>query len=140
MSIEENKALVQRCFDLWNARDGQAAGETYSVDYVWHGPPGEIHGRDGISGLWGSFIGGFPDLEATVERLIGEGDRVVARWTVRGTHRGDFQGMAPTNRRITLHVLEEFRISDGVLVEAWETWDQLALMQQLGAMPTSPEG
>ena len=135
MSITENKTLVQRCFDLWNARDVEAAGQTYALDYVYHGPPGEFHGRDGIKGLWGAFIAGFPDLEATVEEMVAEGDRAVARWMATGTHTGDFQGIAPTERKMKVDVLEEFRITDGVLAEAWETFDQLGLLQQIGAAP-----
>ena len=65
MSIAENKAKCHECVDLWNDRESEAAGQTYAEDYVYHGPTGELRGREAIKSLWQSFITGFPDMHAT---------------------------------------------------------------------------
>jgi predicted ester cyclase len=67
--------------------------------------------------------------------MISEGDKVVMRWRIEGTHTGEFMGVAPSNMKITLGVTEIFRIENGQLVEAWDQFDQLGLMQQIGAIP-----
>ena len=135
MSVEENKALVRRVLELLNERD-TAACEYYASDYIYHGPGGqELRGREGIKGLWAVFFAAFPDLRATIDDMVAEGDKLVLRWTVRGTHRGEFQGIAPTNKQVTLPIIEMFRVAGGQLVEAWDSFDRLDLMQQLGAIP-----
>jgi steroid delta-isomerase-like uncharacterized protein len=135
MSVEENKALVRRVLELLNERD-TAAFEYYASDYIYRGPGGqELRGREGIKGLWAVFFAAFPDLRATIDDMVAEGDKLVLRWTVRGTHRGEFQGIAPTNKQVTLPIIEMFRVAGGQLVEAWDSFDRLDLMQQLGAIP-----
>ena len=141
MAPEENRQLIARVYELLNARDLDAAFALYTSNYVYHGPGGqELRGRDGIRGLWAQFFTAFPDLHATVDEVIGEGDRWMVRWTIRGTHKGEFPGIAvPTGRRIELPVLELFRISDGQLAEAWDQYDRLHLLEQLGAVPAPAE-
>ena len=111
------------------------AFELYALDYIYHGPAGELRGRDGIRGLWGVFLTGFPDLHSTIEGMVSQGDKVVLRWRVEGTHTGEFMGVAPSNMKITLGITEIFRVENGQLVEAWDQFDQLGLMQQIGAIP-----
>jgi hypothetical protein len=136
MSLEENKALVRRCLELWNKRDTTAAGEIYALDYIYHGPGGqELRGREGIKGLWAVILDAFPDLVATAQDVIVEGDTVAARWMIEGTHSGEFQGIAPTNKKITLPIIEMFRVEEGLLAEAWDMYDQLSFMQQMEAEP-----
>ncbi len=140
MSVEENKALIRRVLEMINARELDAAFELYATDYVYHGPGGqELRGRDGIRGLWAAFFGAFPDLHATIDDMFAEGDMAALRWTITGTHTGDFQGIAPTGKRIELPIAELFRIVDGVLVEAWDQYDRLHLLEQIGAVPTPAE-
>lgn len=133
MSIEENKALCRQCVDLWNDRDSEAAGQLYAEDFVYRGAPGELRGREAIKNLWATFLTGFPDMHSTIDHMVAEGDRVVVRWTIRGTHTGSFDGIEPTGNSVTIPVLEELRIADGVLAEAWNSFDQLGLLQQIGA-------
>jgi steroid delta-isomerase-like uncharacterized protein len=136
MSAEENKDLVRRCIEAVNERDSSAAGQTYAEGYIYHGPGGqEIRGREGLMGMWAVFLDAFPDLKATIDDIVAEGDKVTLRWTIRGTHTGEFQGIAPTNNQITMPIIEIFRIEGGFLAEAWDMYDQLSFMQQIGAVP-----
>jgi steroid delta-isomerase-like uncharacterized protein len=75
----------------------------------------------------------FPDLRITVDDLIAEGDKVVARLTARGTHQGTFRAIPPTGQFVQWSGIRIFRIADGKIVEHWATWDDLSLLRQLGA-------
>jgi predicted ester cyclase len=81
------------------------------------------------------FYGAFPDLKQTVEDTIVEGDKVVLRFTMRGTHRGDLMGMAATHKTITIGGIAILRIGDGKVAELRDHLDQMGIMQQLDAMP-----
>ncbi len=134
-SVEQNEAVVRQVLSLIDERNLDEAFELYALDYIYHGPGGELRGRDGIRGLWEVFLTGFPDLHSTIEDMVSEGDKVVLRWRVEGTHTGEFMGVAPSNKKITLGITEIFRVENGQLVEAWDQFDQLGLMQQIGAIP-----
>ena len=79
-----------------------------------------------------------PDLRITLEDDIAEEDKVVSRWTAQVTHQGELMGIAPTGNQVTIMGITIHRIEDGKIVEEWENWDALGLMQQIGAIP-SPE-
>lgn len=84
----------------------------------------------------GVFHSAFPDFRVTLEDQIAEGKKVVNRWTVRGTHRGEFQGVAPTGKEVEFTGIPISTINEeGKLQESWENYDALGLMQQLGAIP-----
>ena len=137
---EQNEAIIYQVLALIDERNLDAAFELYALDYIYHGPGGqELRGRDSIRGLWEVFLAGFPDLHSTVEDMVSEGDKVALRWRIDGTHTGEFLGVAPSNAKITLDVTEIFRIADGQLVEAWDQYDRLGLMQQIGAIPIPDE-
>jgi predicted ester cyclase len=76
----------------------------------------------------------FPDFHTTVEDQIAEGDRVVTRWRMNGTHGGEFRGIAPTGAELEVTGIGIFRFSEGKVVESWDNFDQLGMMQQLGAL------
>ncbi len=86
-----------------------------------------------------AFFTGFPDFRLEVEDLLAEADRVAARWTFRGTHRGEFLGIAPTGRRVSISAVEVNRVAGGKVTEHWVVLDQLGLLQQPGAIPV-PQG
>ena len=135
---EQNEVMIRQVLELINDRNLDAAFEFYAPDYIYHGPGGqELRGRDGIRGLWTAFLTGFPDLRSSVDDVILEGDKLVLRWTIQGTHTGEFNGIPPSNNQISLSVTEIFRIADGQLVEAWDQYDRLGLLEQIGAMPAS---
>ena len=80
---------------------------------------------------------GFPDFQATMEDLLAEGDKVALRFTFRGTHQGEFLGIAPTGKQVTMVGIDIFRIADGRIVELWgQEEDVLGMMQQIGAIPS----
>lgn len=87
-----------------------------------------------------AFRNAFPDLVVTLEDQTAEGDKVVSRYTGRGTRRGEFLGIAPTGREVELSGVTIFRLRGGNIVEGWDFYDGLGLLRQLGAMPTSGEG
>jgi predicted ester cyclase len=125
-SVEQNEAVIRQVLALIDDRKLDEAFELYALDYIYHGPTGELRGRDGIRGLWEVFLIGFPDLHSTIEDMVSEGDKVVLRWRIEGTHTGDFMGFAPSNRKIALGVTEIFRVANGQLVEAWDQFDRRA--------------
>ena len=137
MAAEENKALVRRFVEeFWNGGNTAAADELMAIDAEIHMPTGELVDLDGLKGFAGAFRGSFPDWHSTFEELIAEGDRVAERWTGRGTHRGELQGIAPTDRRVEVPGSVFYRIVDGKIVEFRGQLDMMGMMQQLGAIPS----
>lgn len=136
---EKNKAIVRRAVDeVWNGGNFSVIGDLVTQDFVVHGTTstGEIHGAEGISQFYGSLHQAFPDLSFTIEDQIAEGENVVTRWTATGTHLGNFAGLPPTGKRVTLTGIDIDRFLDGKVVECWPVMDELGLLQQLGAIPT----
>ncbi|MDP9368230.1 MAG: ester cyclase [Chloroflexota bacterium] len=137
MSLEENKAIVCRVWDEVVSRGTLGvADELIAPEFIYHAPgTPELHGPDGFAQLIAMYRAAFPDLQATVEDLIAEGDKVVSRYTVRGTHQGELMGIPRTGRRVTEAGIVISRLADGKLVEDWHSPDTLGLLQQLGAIP-----
>ena len=137
MSAEENKELVRRFVaEFWNEGNAGAADELMAPDAEIHMPTGERVDLEGLKGFAGAFRGSFPDWHSTFEELVAEGDRVAERWTGKGTHRGELQGLAPTDRRVKVSGSVFYRIVDGKIVEFRGQLDMMGLMKQLGAMPS----
>lgn len=137
MSTRETKALYRRWFDeVVNGGDLGLADRLLAPDYVLHFPgfPAPVD-REAHKALVTAFRTAFPDWQETVEDVIGEDDRVVVRVVGRGTHRGDFQGVPATGRRVEAHGMGIGRIADGRIAEAWAAYDALGLLQQVGALP-----
>lgn len=133
MVAEENKALV-RLFteEYWDKGNLAAADElmTANATIVLPGM-GQVN-REGFKAFAASFRSAFPDWHTTTDELIAEGDQVASRWTGRGTHQGEFQGMAPTGRPVTLPGTVFYRLVAGKITDFRGQFDGLALMQQLG--------
>jgi steroid delta-isomerase-like uncharacterized protein len=137
MSAEENKELVRRFVqEFWNEGNAAAADELMAVDAEIHMPTGELVDLDGLKDFADAFRGSFPDWHSTFEELVAEGDRVAERWTGRGTHRGELQGIAPTDRRVEVPGGVFYRIADGKIAEFRGQLDMMGLMRQLGAIPS----
>ena len=137
MSAEENKTLVRRLIDeVYNQGNLDAADELLATDYVDHNAlPGQESGLEGYKGVVATLHSAFPDYEITIEDQVAEGDKVVTRYTGRGTHQGELMGIAPTGKSVELTGISVQRVSGGKLVEEWGEWDQLGMMRQLGVIP-----
>ena len=136
MSAEENKALVERFVEeLWNEGNTSAADELMAPDAEIHMPTGEVVDVDGLKGFAGTFRESFPDWHSTFEELVAEGDRVAERWTGRGTHQGELQGIPPTGKRVEVPGSVFYRIVGGKIVEFRGLFNMMSLMQQLGMIP-----
>jgi len=136
MSAEENKAVVRRLREAWNTRNWAVLEELVVPDYIDHNPLlGAKPGRQGYREKFLSFTNAFPDFEISSEDTFAEGGKVVSRLTLSGTHRAEFIGIAPTNKRVTIAGIVIYRIVSGKLVEEWSNIDLLELFQQLGLIP-----
>ncbi len=140
MSVEQNKVHARRFMEeVFNKRNLDAIDELVSPDCIDHTPfPGQGPGRDGIKQPAGTIQSAFSDLQMTVEDQVAESDNVVTRWTARGTHTGDFMGVPPTGRATVTTGIGIDRYQDGKVVETWNQFDALGLLQQLGVIP-APE-
>ena len=139
---EQNKALVRLLMEEDISRgDVAVAARIIHPEFLDHtNPPGMQHGLAGHNAIVALFRAAFPDQWWQIEDLIAEGDRVVARTTMRGTHRGDFFGLPPTGQSVVLTGVHIMRVADDRIVEHWGSNDDLGLMRQLGAMPATPAG
>ena len=137
MSAEENKALVRRYVEeVVNQRNLDLLDEIFAPDFVEYGADtDQVSGVEDAKQFFDMLRSGFPDFQGTIEDLFAEGDKVVLRFTFRGTHQGEFMGIAPTGKQVTMPGIDIFRIADGKLVELWGQEDVLGMMQQLGAIP-----
>ncbi len=139
MSAEENKAIARRAYDAINRNDLNALEEMVDSDITDHDPaPGQGPGLEGVKQYFSSLHAAFPDVEMDVEDMIAEGEKVVARVSVSGTHQGEFLGIEPTGNRVTIKGIDILRITDGKVVEHWGNFDDLGMLQQLGVMEPPP--
>jgi len=131
--LSQNKAVVLRSeSELWSKGNLAVADELYSPDFVCHfvvGP--EWKGVEGLKAVVASHRTSFPDWQEKVEDIIAEGDKVVIRFTSTGTQRGEFQGIAPTGRKVSIQEVAIFRLSHGKIVEQWGMPDVHGLQLQL---------
>ena len=140
MSAEENKAVVRRLMEeSLGGGKPELVDDLLDSDFVRYDPyieAGEVRGTQTVKENIVWFRNAFPDLRCTVEEQVAEGDRVVSRWTLRGTHRGDFFGVAPTGNRVefTGIQIDRFDESDKIVEERAE-FDLLGAMRQTGALP-----
>jgi steroid delta-isomerase-like uncharacterized protein len=137
MSTEQNKAIVRRFFEeVGNQGNLDLAGEIFAADVVDHtAPPGQAPGLEGVKHNLAIFRTAFPDVRLTIEELFAEGDRVVARYTARATQTGEFFGIPPTGKQVTVTGISLSRIANGKIVEQWGNQDDLGMLQQLGVVP-----
>jgi predicted ester cyclase len=126
MSAEQNKALVRReQEELWNHTGNlDAAHELFASELA------EAARQEA-----GDFRRGFPDVVSTIEYLIAEGNKVVARWSARATHQGEYVGFPPTGKEVEFTGMYVYRIEGERIAESWTVEDELGLMRQIGAVP-----
>jgi steroid delta-isomerase-like uncharacterized protein len=135
MSAEESKAIARRGYEAINQNTLDALDEIVASDMTDHDPaPGQGPGLEGVKQWFSEMHTAFPDFQMNVEDMIAEGDKVVARVSMSGTHEGEFMGIEPTGNRVTITGIDILRITDGKIVERWGNFDNLGMMQQLGVM------
>lgn len=136
---EENKTALERAIERWNAGDLPGYLELYDPDAVLHGYQGVEPGFEGIRRFYEAFCVAFPGSRLTLEDVVAEGDEVATRFTLRSTHGGEFNGIPPTGKEVSIPGITILRFAGGKCVERWSQADFLGLLQQLGAIP-APEG
>jgi steroid delta-isomerase-like uncharacterized protein len=137
---QENSILIRRWFEeIWNSGRMEAIDEMASPDVIGHGQAQHATdiGLEEFKVFAAGFRSAFPDMKVTINYIIEQGDKVVARWTATMTHTGEFLGIAPTGKRATITGTSTQRISGGKVVEGWDNWDQLGLLVQIGALPAT---
>lgn len=136
---EQNKMVARRAIEeVYNGGKLELVDELAAHDFVIHLPSQDIHGSPGAKQYIAALREAFPDIHFTIEDQVSEGDTVVTRWTARGTHTGEFQGIPPTGKQGVISGVDIDRIADGKVVECWVSLDELGLLQQLGVIP-APE-
>ena len=135
---EANKALFRRFIDeVLNAKNPDMIDELIGDPFTDHSPPPDTApGREGMKQMMSMFFSAFPDLHVSIDQLIAEGDIVAGHMTTSGTHQGEFMAISPTGKRVSFSEIHIVRIANGKAVEHWGNQDDLAMMQQLGVIPS----
>lgn len=138
MSVEENKALARRFMEEVLNKHNLAILNQFMAEDIhdYNQFPGLPQGIEGQRQALGVLMKGFPDQHYSVDAVIGDGDKVVIRSTLRGTHTGEFQGIPATGKQVTVQGIDIVRAKDGKWIEHWGIFDALGLMQQIGAIPS----
>jgi steroid delta-isomerase-like uncharacterized protein len=135
MSAEENIVLMRRWFrEVWNEGRVQTIYDLMADDAIGVGqdqPGVEIHGPADFVAHFNRIHGAFPDIKMTLEDTFGADDKVAVRWSAVMTHTGDHLGIPGTNKMVRITGITIVRIDKGKIVQGWDNWDQLALMQQV---------
>jgi steroid delta-isomerase-like uncharacterized protein len=135
---EQNKTRVRRLFEeVWNKGYVPVADELFAPTYTHHdsSTPDVGRGPESEKKRATLYRNAFPDIRFTIEDITAEGETVVARWSCRGTHKGDLNGIAPTGKQFNITGVSIAHFTNGKMVEGWVNWDALGLMQQLDVVP-----
>jgi steroid delta-isomerase-like uncharacterized protein len=135
---EQNKTNVRRLFEeVWNKGQVAVADELIAPSYTHHdsSTPDTGRGPESEKKRATLYRQAFPDIRFTIEDLLAEGETIVARWSCRGTHKGELDGMAPTGKQFKITGISIARFTNGKMFEGYVNWDALSLMQQLGVVP-----
>ncbi len=144
MGLEENKTVVRRFVEeVQSQHRFDLLDELFDPDYLDYAVPVGMPPAQGtgyFKQFYTTMLRALPDARATIHDQIAEGDKVTTRKTFHGTHRGEFMGIPPTGKAVELLIIDIFRVTGGKLSEHWGAWDNLSLLQQLGAMPAPGQG
>jgi len=136
MATEDTKALVRRFYEqVINQKNLSLVDELCTTTHVYHNPPTTLHGREEFKQLLSLYITAFPDARLSVEDHLAEGDKVVIRYTFRGTHQADLMGIPPTGKQVTVTGMIITHIVNGQFEEGWLNFDALGMLQQIGVIP-----
>ncbi len=139
MSVEQNKAIMRRFYDKVATKGKlDLIDELFSSDFVDHEVfPGLLTDREGVKQFFSMMHNAFDGFRMDVEDVFAEGDKVVARITMKGTHKDEFMGIAATGKTVSVSTIDIVRFTNGKAVEHWGVTDGLSMMEQLGALPES---
>jgi len=132
--LEANKELVRAYTrTVFNEHQTDRASEFLAPEVKWHGGTlGTVDGLANVAAMLRGFVGALPDLTATEQDLVAEGDTVAVRYVVEATHKGDLMGIPATGRRVRWDAFDVYRVADGKIVEEWAGDDLLAFIHNLG--------
>lgn len=135
--LSQLKSLVgQGIMNGWSPGKLDTLGQAYSPGYVLHDPTGLVSGNQaGVADLIASFRTGLPDMNVSVNLQLADGNKVASRWTLRGTHSGNLFGFAATGRPVEVSGITVSSLAANLIQEEWMLWDQMSLVQQIGAGP-----
>jgi steroid delta-isomerase-like uncharacterized protein len=138
-TIDASRRFMTRFVEFINSASPTMAKELVSAAAIFHVPgrAEPLKGPEGYLAVVGMMRGGFPDIQWTIEEMVVEPTRVAARFTMRGTHRGPFFGVAPTGKTITVQALNIYHLCNGQIVKEYGQPDMLALLQQIGGAPSA---
>ena len=131
VDVDFNKAVVRRFIEgFLVSGDADTADEVLAADYTDHTPsnPG-LAGRENIKRFVNEWLAAFPDSRSMVKDMVGEGDKVAARWITTATHQGQFRGVSPTGKQVEVEAIGIFRVAEGRVVESWDKYDTPSLWQ-----------
>src|ERR1700722_3619704 len=137
MSDSNNVEFMKNFVEFINSASETLAHKLVSPEAIFHVPgrPEPMVGPAGYLAVVGMMRASFPDIQWTVEELISEGDKVAARFTMRGTHRGQFMGVPPTEKTTAVQALNIYHLKNGQIVKEYGAPDMLGLLAQIGALP-----
>ena len=138
MSTEDNKAAMRSGFEALNQRNVAAIGEgeLWQPDLVVHDPNNpHVHNYEEYKQFLTAFMTAIPG-QFTIEDMIAEGDKVVVRFTYRGSHQGQWRGASPTGKAVMFTSTQTYRMVDGKTAEIWPNSDVFSIVQQLGLIPS----
>ena len=134
---EQNKQIHRQTFEsVVEQRNLDALDALYSPDIIYHGPEGELRGIDAIKEMLSGYLTAFPTMKLSIDEQVAEGDSVVTRVTMSGSFDGPMGDIPPTGKSATVQMTALAHIREGRIVEEWEIFDQLGMLQQLGVIPT----
>jgi steroid delta-isomerase-like uncharacterized protein len=136
MTTSTHTSVVRRIFvEGFNQNRPEVFDELLGPDYVNHDLPTPAAGPEGFKQVIAAYLTAFPDMQVVVEDVLAEGDRVVTRGRLTGTHRGEFMGIPATGRQVSIPYIDIWRLEGGRAVDNWVQLDRLGMLQQLGGVP-----
>lgn len=135
----ENKTIVRRLYEeVWNDRKVDVVDKLLSPSHALQEPnaSGSQIGPQVYKATVKRFHAAIPDLRFTVQEVISEGDKVVVAWILSGTHQGDFYGIAPSNKKVSVEGITIHQVKNGKILESYASWDRLGMMRQVEAVST----
>jgi steroid delta-isomerase-like uncharacterized protein len=137
MSEQDNRRLIEEAYAALNRRDLDAHLKLLDNAYVWESDtfPAPVKGQEAIRQTFNEYFNAFPDMRIEIEQILATGDHVVVRYRSIGTHKGEFRGIAPTNRKVNINGCNVHEVRNGLCIRTFGYFDRLAMREQLGAVP-----